>query len=154
MLYAPGMSPLRLCSAFLFGLTLCALRAEDAASYQKTAATALQFETAQIGKDCSDAKNTLEISSCLVTVAQKTQGNFRAFYTSLRNLLKPGSKAARQLDSSQAQWEKYSTSSCDAVDALYRSGTIRIAAVTGCRIQLTRSRMQDMNTLYHTVLHL
>lgn len=148
------MSRLRLFGAFLFALMLCPLRGEDAASYQKTAATALQFEIAQIGKDCGNAKNTLEINSCLVSVAEKTQSNFRVFYGSLRSLLKPGLDAAQQLDASQAQWEKYSTSACDAVDNFYRSGSIRIAAVTGCRIQLTRSRMQDLNALYGTVLHL
>ncbi len=154
MLYAPGMNRLHLFGSFLFLLTLCPLRGEDPASYQKTAATALQFESAQIGKDCGDAKNTIEINGCLSGVAEKTESNFRAFYESLRSLLNPGSEAAQQLDSSQAQWEKYSTSACDAVDNFYRSGTIRIAAVTGCRIQLTRSRMQDLNALYVTVLHL
>jgi uncharacterized protein YecT (DUF1311 family) len=153
MLYAPGMSRLHLFNLFLLGLTLCPLRGQDAASDQKTAAAALQFEAAQIGNDCGNAKNT-EINSCLTTVAEKTQSNFRVFYGSLRSLLKPGSDAAQQLDSSQAQWEKYSSSACGAVDSFYRSGSIRIAAVTGCHIQLMRSRMQDLNALYITVLHL
>jgi uncharacterized protein YecT (DUF1311 family) len=149
------MSPLGLFNVFLlFAVTLCPLRGEDAASYQKTAAGALQFETAQIGKDCGTAKNTVEINSCLTTVAEKTQSNLRVFYGSLRNLLNTGTDASQQLDSSQAQWDRYLSSACDAVDNFYRTGTIRIAAVTGCRIQLMRSRMQDLNALYFTVLHL
>lgn len=118
------------------------------------ASTALQFEIAQIGRDCANARNTLEINSCFGTVAGKTQSNFRVFYDSLRSLLNPGSEAAQQLDTSQAQWEKYSNSACDAVYAFYRDGTIRTAKAIGCRILLTRSRMQNLDALYDTVLHL
>lgn len=148
------MIRLYLCSAFLLALISRPLRGEDAASYQKMAASALHYEVAQIGKDCANAKNTLEINTCLDAVAEKTQSDFRVFYASLRNLLNPGSEAVQQLDTSQPQWEKYSTSACDAVYAFYREGTIRNAKAIGCRIRLIRSRMQDLDALYDTVLHL
>ncbi|MBV9610899.1 MAG: DUF1311 domain-containing protein [Acidobacteriaceae bacterium] len=133
---------------------MCPLRGEDPASYQNTAATALKFEMAQIGRDCGSANTTLEINGCLSRVEETSQRNFRAFYDSLRKLLNRAAGAAQQLDSSQANWEKYSTSACDAVYAFYRDGSIRNAKAIGCRIQLTRSRMQDLNALYDTVLHL
>jgi uncharacterized protein YecT (DUF1311 family) len=152
--YNSGMCRLHPVGLLLIALAPHALRAQDASSYQRRAAAALQFEIAQIGKDCGNPKNTLDINNCLMTVAEKTQSNYRTFYASLRTLLKAGSEAALQLEKSQAQWEMYSTSACDAVDTFYRSGTIRVAAVTGCNIQLTRSRMQDLNVLYETVLHL
>ncbi len=60
MHYAVGMSRLHVCGAFLLALTLCPLRGEDPPSYQKMAATALQSEIAQIGRDCGNANTTLE----------------------------------------------------------------------------------------------
>ena len=148
------MSRFRVCSALLLALTSCRLDSEVSPSYQTTAAAALKYELGQIGKDCAHANNTLEINACLGDVRVKTQSNFHVFYTSLRNLLSSGSDAAQRLDTSQAQWEKYSTSTCDAVLAFYREGTIRTAKALGCSIQLTRSRMQDLDALYDTVLHL
>ena len=139
--------------ALLFASSLGSLLGQNPASYQNRAATALQFETGQIGKDCRDAKNTLESNSCLSAVVEKTKSNFRVFYESLHSLLNPDPDAARQLETSQAQWEKYSTSACDAIDAFYRSGSIRASAVTACHIQLTRSRMHDLDVLYNTTLH-
>jgi uncharacterized protein YecT (DUF1311 family) len=140
--------------ALSFFTALSLLRGQDSDSYQRRAATALQFETAQMGKDCGEAKTTPEINSCMFGVEEKTNTNFNTFYEALRSLLTPDSDAARQLDSSQELWAKYSASACDAIDAFYRSGSIRVSAVTGCRIQLTRSRMQDLNALYYISLHL
>ena len=147
------MSRLHSCGALLLALTLCQLRGEDPASYQKVAAKAFQFEISQIRRDCPNADTTFEENICLGSVDETTQRNFRTFYSSLRNLLNPASDAVQQLDSSQAKWEKYSTSACHAVYAVYRDGTIRNAKAVGCRIQLTRSRMQDLDALYDTVLH-
>ena len=137
----------------LFGV-ICPLSGQQPASYQKKAAAALQFEVDQIGKDCPDAKTTLEQNSCMAGVEQKATADFQAFYESLRSLLGPNSEAVKQLDSSQAQWEKYSKQACDAIDTFYRDGSIRISAVMGCQIQLRRSRMQDLDVLYNTTLHL
>lgn len=147
------MNRLGLYFVLLFVLTLSPVQGQDPASYQKKAAVALQYEVGQTGKDCSNAKNTLETNGCLMGVAEKTENNFHLFYESLRGLLNPSPEAATELDSSQALWKKYSKSACDAIDTFYRSGTIRISAVTGCRIQLTRSRMQDLDLLYNDTLH-
>jgi len=68
--------------------------------------------------------------------------------------LSQNAEAAGQLDSSQQQWELYTQKACDAIDSFSRGGTIRFSAVEKCRIQLTRSRMQDLNALYNTALHL
>jgi hypothetical protein len=93
------MSRLRVCSALLLALTfMCRLEGEDSRSYQKTAAAALKYEIVQIGKDCANANNRLEINTCLGDVRDKRQSNFRTFYTSLRNLLSSSSNAAQQLD--------------------------------------------------------
>jgi uncharacterized protein YecT (DUF1311 family) len=129
------------------------MQGQDPVLDQKKAASAVQFEMSQIGKDCPDAKTTLKGNSCLIAVEENTQKNFHQFYDALRHLLASDLDAARQLDDSQAQWDKYLASACNAVDAFYRSGTIRTWAVTACRIQITRSRMRDLDALYSTTLH-
>jgi uncharacterized protein YecT (DUF1311 family) len=130
------------------------VKQQDPTAYQKDAAAALQRSVVQTGKgDCPDAQTTLDIDQCLAGVQAKTKSNFDSFYKDLRSFLDPASEAARQLDASQAQWEKYSSSACDAIDSFYSGGTIRASAVTGCRLQLMRSRMQDLDKLYETVLH-
>ncbi len=134
-------------------LLLSPVRGQDPVSHQKRAAAALRYELVQMGNDCNQAKNTVEINSCLSAVAKKTQDNFHAFYESLRSLLSLRPEAVRRIDSSQDLWEKYSNSACDAIDTFYRDGSIRVSAVIGCHIQLTRSRMQDLDALYNTTLH-
>lgn len=136
-----------------FLLLLSPLQSQEPAFYQKRAEVALQFEMGQIGKDCSNVKNTLEANSCLGPVAEKTRNNFRSFYESLRSLLQSSPESVERLDSSQALFEKYSTSACDGIGAFYRSGAIRISAVVSCHIQLIRSRMRDLDSIYNTTLH-
>ncbi len=86
-------------------------------------------------------------------VEQQTRTDFAAFYQSLHSLLQPSGEAISQLDSSQELWEHYAQKACEAVDSFYHDGTIRFSEVAKCRIQLTRSRMQDLDVLYFTVLH-
>lgn len=120
---------------------------------QSKARTALAFQVSQIGKDCPDAKTTVDANRCLMTVEQKAGMDFADFLGSLRSLLQKDKEAIRQLDASQAQWARYIQTACDAIDDFYRDGTIRQAAVFRCRIQLTRSRMRDLNALYYTTLN-
>lgn len=122
-------------------------------SYQSKAHDALQSQVGQIGKDCPTAKTTLEENSCIAEVGQKTKADFDTFYENLRALLSQKSDAVSQLDSSQQDWERYAQKACNAVDSFSSGGTIRFSAVERCRIQLTRSRMQDLDALYETVLH-
>jgi len=142
----------------LFLLNLCPLPAQSPSSDQRKAAAALHSQVSQIGKDCPNAKNTMEENSCIATVEQQTKSDFAIFYGSLRSALlqsrsrQPGD-ATGQLDGSQQEWERYEQKTCDAIDSLYRGGTIRTSAVTSCRIQLTRSRMQDLDALYYMPLH-
>ncbi|MGA8598340.1 MAG: lysozyme inhibitor LprI family protein [Bryobacteraceae bacterium] len=144
----------RIMPLLLFLKVLHPLSGQDPGSYQKKAEAALRFEVARIGKDCPAARTTIEENNCIVGVEQQTRENFQVFYDSLRLLLGPKSEAAIQLDNSQSQWEKYSKEACDAVDSLYRRGSIRLSAVETCKVPLMRSRMQDLNALYITTLHL
>jgi uncharacterized protein YecT (DUF1311 family) len=138
----------------LVHLDLTLLRAQSASSDQNKAKAALHSQVSQIGKDCPDAKTTAEGNSCFSMVEQQTRTDFAAFYGSLHSLLQQSPDAMAQLDSSQEEWEHYAQKACDAIDSLYHVGTIRLSAVATCRIQLTRSRMLDLDVLYYTTLHL
>lgn len=142
------ISVLLLCFVLMRGV-----RAQEPASTQKAAATALQFEIAQMGKDCPEANDTLTANHCLAAVEAKTNADFRTFYDSLQSLLRSDFEAAAELNESQAQWEKYSASACEAISAFYLTASIRASAVARCHIQLARSRMQDLDALYNTTLH-
>jgi uncharacterized protein YecT (DUF1311 family) len=137
----------------LFLLDLSQLPAQQPASDQRKAAEALHAQVSQIGKDCPNAKNTMEENSCISTVGQQTRNDFGIFYGSLRSLVSKSADAVAQLDSSQQEWERYEQKACDAIDSFYRGGTIRTSAVASCGIQLTRSRMQDLDALYYMPLH-
>jgi hypothetical protein len=52
------------------------------------------------------------------------------------------------------EWEHYAQKACDAIDSFHPGATIGQSAIAICRIQLTRSRMQDLDVLYYTTLHL
>jgi len=136
----------------LVHLNLALLQAQSPSSDQNKAKAALRSQVSQIGKDCPDAKTTIEGNSCYSMVEQQTRTDFAAFYGSLHSLLQ-GSPAIGQLDSSQEEWEHYAQKACDAIDSFYHDGTIRLSAVLICRIQLRRSRMQDLDVLYSAPLH-
>ena len=142
-----------ICTALVLLQAMLALRAQSPVPDQKKAQAVLHFEVSQIGKDCSDAKTTVEENSCIVTIEQKTRDDFASFYGSLRSLLQEDTTAVSQLQASQEQWEQYVQKACDAIDHFFRNGTIRLSAVTGCKIRLTRSRMQDLNALYYATLN-
>jgi uncharacterized protein YecT (DUF1311 family) len=141
-----------LCS-LLFHLELRTLPAQSPQSDQSKAQAALHSQVSQIGKDCPNAKNTVEENSCIATVLQQTNSDFAVYYGRLRSLLRQSGEAAQQLDESQEEWEHYAQKACDAIDSFYREGTIRTSAVASCRIQLRRSRMRDLDALYYMPLH-
>ncbi len=137
----------------LSALLLLPIQAQLPASYQKSAQTALQSQVSQIGKDCPDAKTTIEENACILAVGKKTKADFEVFYASLRALLSQNADAVSQLAGSQDQWERYAQKACNAIDSFSQGGTVRFSAVERCQIQLTRSRLQDLNALYETTLH-
>jgi uncharacterized protein YecT (DUF1311 family) len=148
------LSDMKCCLWSVLLLAQVQLRAQLAASYQDKAQAALQSQVSQIGSDCPNAKTTVEANACMLAAGRKTKSDFETFYASLRSLLSQNAEAVGQLDGSQQQWELYAQKACEAIDSFSRGGTIRFSAVEKCRIQLTRSRMQDLNALYNTVLHL
>jgi uncharacterized protein YecT (DUF1311 family) len=129
------------------------LMVQNPAADQKKAQAALQSQTGRIGKDCPDAGTTMAINSCMTDVEKQTEADFALFLSSLRSLLKASAPALAKFETSQTVWEKYRASACDAVGTLYDGGTIKYSSVEGCKVRLTRSRMQDLNDLYYDTLH-
>jgi uncharacterized protein YecT (DUF1311 family) len=134
-------------------LELRPLQAQSPSSDQSKAKVALRSQVSQIGNDCPNAKTTMEENSCISMAEQQTKRDFATFYGSLRSLLRQSAEAGDQLNSSQEYWEHYAQKACEAIDSVSRRGTIHPSAVAACRIQLTRSRMQDLDALYNTTLH-
>lgn len=130
------------------------LHAQLAASFQQKAGAALQSQVSQIGKDCPGATTTLEQNGCMLAVSKKTDADFQTFFENLRALLSNSGDALSQLDASQQEWSNYAKKACDAVDSLTQKGTQKFSAAERCHVQLVRSRMQDLNVLYDTTLHL
>jgi uncharacterized protein YecT (DUF1311 family) len=138
----------------LIHLDLTLLRAQSPSSDQNKAKAALHSQVSQIGKDCPDARSTADENSCISIVEQQTRTDFAAFYGSLHSLLQPSPDAMGRLDSSQEAWEHYAQKACDDIASFYQRAAIGPSSIAICRIQLTRSRMRDLDVLYYTTLHL
>jgi uncharacterized protein YecT (DUF1311 family) len=115
---------------------------------QKTAKAAFDAEMARVGKDCTNFGSQQADDSCQGEAEAATERNFRAFYSALEGIV--GSSA---LQDSQQAWLDYRKKQCDAVFDFWRPGTIAPSAKVRCEIDLTRSRMRDLDSLFDTPLH-
>lgn len=100
------------------------------------------------GKDCINVSNQHDENICEGEAAGGTEQNFAAFYSALEGIV--GSAGLR--DSQQA-WLDYRKKQCDAIFDFWRPGTIAPSASLRCDIELTRSRMRDLDELYEVPLH-
>jgi len=115
---------------------------------QKTADAAFKAEAARAGKDCADASNQYESNICLSEAAEKTERNLNTFYNALEGII--GSAPLRE---SQRAWVNYRKTQCGAVHTYWRRGTIAPSAESSCQIELARSRMRDLESLFDVPLH-
>jgi uncharacterized protein YecT (DUF1311 family) len=148
---------LSLTALFTFFALLVARSASPAqgpAQLQNAARSAFQSQISQEGKDCPNARTQYDQNVCIGQVLAATNHDFEIFYQNLLLLLAPDPSNQENLKKAQKEWEAYREDSCNAMDELYKGGTIRGSAVTGCEVQLTRSRMRDLDNIYATVLHL
>lgn len=120
----------------------------DAIECQKAAKAAFETEMARIGKDCAKAKTQRDENICQSDAATATERNFDAFYRSLENIVGSG-----RLRESQQAWVDYRNKQCDAIFEFWRPGTVAPSAEMRCKIELMRSRMRDLDSLYETPLH-
>lgn len=115
---------------------------------QRTANAAFGAEMARVGRDCTNVRNQREEDSCESEAAAGTERNFSVFYSALESIV--GSDA---LDDSEQAWLDYRKKQCVAVFDFFRPGTIAPSAALRCKVELTRSRMRDLDSLFETALH-
>lgn len=118
---------------------------------QKAANDALQSQLSKEGKDCASPSNNYEDKVCIGEVQQQTEKDFSTFYVNLRAILDESSE--KNLEDGQAKWVAYRDVTCQAIDDFFREGTARAGKVARCKIQLTRSRMKDLDEIYYLPLH-
>ncbi|HWC17432.1 MAG TPA: lysozyme inhibitor LprI family protein [Terriglobales bacterium] len=136
---------------FVLITTSASALAQSAIDHQKAAKSSLDAELSREGHDCPGVKTTLEENGCIVGIWEQTQKSLNSFFSALTDLL-PASDA-HKLAEAQKAWLSYRELSCNAIDNFYVGGTIRLSVATRCRIELSRSRMRDLDDLYNTVLH-
>jgi uncharacterized protein YecT (DUF1311 family) len=101
--------------------------------------------------DCLEARDNYEDKVCISQVAQQTENDFATFYQNLKELLDSTSQTS--LEQAQQEWIVYRDRTCKAIDEFLRDGSARVGLVTRCEIQLSRSRMKDLDAIYNLPLH-
>lgn len=132
-------------------LSSSAASAQSPIQHQKNANQALQSQLSKEGKDCPEARTNLEDKVCIGQVKQQTEQDFATFFGNLKELLDSTGQA--NLEDAQQAWLAYRQKSCTAIESLFQGGTGRLGFEARCEIQLTRSRMKDLDAIYNLPLH-
>jgi uncharacterized protein YecT (DUF1311 family) len=113
--------------------------------------------------DCPNASTTFAINQCL-------DANYKVFTASLRAMLAAypstdppaqgptgpeatAETATSAFDAAETAWQAYRKAECNAVDVLWRGGTIVNSMVGYCWLRVTRSRMHELNDAYDPSSH-
>ena len=96
---------------------------------------------------CKDAKSLQEQNDCMEQAATTVKREFNRFFATLAASIKDD-KAKQGLRLAQDRWSEYRDKSCSAAFDFYASGVTRTVMERTCEIQLTRSRMKDLETIY------
>jgi uncharacterized protein YecT (DUF1311 family) len=140
-----------------------------------TAATSYTAEMAREKADaCPNATAAYDINLCLAHEDEITDANYRAFTAAVRAMLAlpqptfPGETTpyvgptgpeatpatnTAAFDAAEAAWHAYATAECNAVDTLWRSGTIVNAMVGYCELRMARTRLHELNDAYEMLLY-
>lgn len=124
--------------------------------------------------DCLNARSTYEEVMCLSKAVDATAANYRSFTGALRALLgqknplltneedavsgatgKPltSQEMLKEFDQVETEWEKYRKDQCAAAYDLFKGGTIAPVMAGECQLDLMRSRMAGLNSIYDMTLH-
>jgi uncharacterized protein YecT (DUF1311 family) len=124
--------------------------------------------------ECPNADNTVAENECLAHENDLTGANLKTFTTAVRGLLAvpypsqpglpdypngptghPGTPATNTaaFDAAESAWHTYAKAQCDAVDTLWRGGTIVNAVDLECSLRQSRNRLRELDTAYSVVLH-
>jgi uncharacterized protein YecT (DUF1311 family) len=98
---------------------------------------------------CKDAKSLQENNDCMEQAAITVRREFNRYFAKLAEAIKD-EKAKSELRLAQDRWSEYKDKSCSAAFDFYASGVMRAVMEAVCEIQLTRSRMKDLDVIYHS----
>lgn len=98
---------------------------------------------------CKDAKTMEQSNDCMEQKAINERREFNRYFAKLTEAIKD-EKAKSELRLAQDRWAEYKEKSCQAAFDFYASGVMRAVMEFACEIQLTRSRMKDLDMIYHS----
>ena len=98
---------------------------------------------------CKDSKSMQDSNDCMEQAAVNTRREFNRYFAKLTESIKD-EKAKSGLRLAQDRWGEYKDKSCSAAFDFYASGVMRAVMEFACEIQLTRSRMKDLEVIYHS----
>ena len=99
---------------------------------------------------CKDAKSIQESNDCMEQAALTAKREFVRYFAKLTENIKD-EKSKTELRVAQDRWSEYRDKSCSAAFDFYGSGVMRAVMEFACEIQLTRSRMKDLEVIYHSL---
>ena len=102
-----------------------------------------------LGELCKDAKSLQESNDCMEQTAINVKREYNRYFAKLTESIKD-EKAKAGLRLAQDRWSEYRDKSCSAAFDFYQSGVMRAVMEFVCEIQLTRSRMKDLDVIYHS----
>jgi uncharacterized protein YecT (DUF1311 family) len=98
---------------------------------------------------CKDAKSLQESNDCMEQAAINVKREYNRYFAKLTESIKD-EKAKTELRLAQDRFSEYRDKSCAAAFDFYQSGVMRAVMEFVCEIQLTRSRMKDLDIIYHS----
>ena len=98
---------------------------------------------------CKEAKSLKDSNDCMEHAALTAKREFVRYFAKLTEGIKD-EKAKSELRVAQDRWAEYRDKSCSAAFDFYSSGVMRAVMEFACEIQLTRSRMKDLDMIYHS----
>ena len=105
--------------------------------------------------DCSEAKNTVNLDSCLTREMKITDGNYTALVRAIGGVLRSqppgppgGGDFVHEFDGAEQTWLSYRKEQCSSLYDEYIGGTIRGFMYGTCMQTLTRSHMRDLMKLH------
>jgi len=102
-----------------------------------------------LGEFCKDSKSMQESNDCMEQAAIDVKREYVRYFAKLTEGIKD-EKAKSELRLAQDRWAEYRDKSCSAAFDFYASGVMRAVMEFVCEIQLTRSRMKDLDVIYHS----
>src|ERR1700733_4531345 len=125
---------------------------------QATAALTVEYAREK-SSDCAHANTTLDINQCLSTETATTQKSYEDYLNAMSALLRlktPGPAdpastpdVAKEFDQAESQWSTYRDSQCQASSDRYFGGSIAPSAFLGCKLDLTRRHLHELENLYN-----